>query len=161
MNTILLLHTIFSFNSIQVLFVKCVFFFLLPGESKGKHKNQSSIQDLYSGVDRMKDAVRRSAKKGMFLNSASGHQRKHLKLRDVDFAKDARLLCAPGSVLKELNVCVKCPLGTYWNMTSRLCKSCPFGTYQSQEGSTSCLSCPPGTSTRKIHVKNLRDCRRK
>ncbi|KAJ9580613.1 hypothetical protein L9F63_024228, partial [Diploptera punctata] len=126
-------------------------------KSQGR-SNQTNIEHLHFGLNRMKDAMRRSPKKGTWFFPVPGHHRKQIKIKEINFKNEPRLVCTPGSVLKS-SVCVKCPIGTYWNVTTGSCVSCPIGQYQPHEGSTYCVSCPPGTSTRKIHAKHLRDCR--
>ncbi|KAK6624931.1 hypothetical protein RUM44_011795 [Polyplax serrata] len=70
-----------------------------------------------------------------------------------------KLRCRVGSLLKN-RFCVKCPKGTYHNVSSSRCDPCPRGEYQEIEGQLKCISCPPGFSTRKIRRKNLKQCRR-
>jgi hypothetical protein len=109
-------------------------------------------------MHRVRDAVHHSMKQGTLLNLP--HHRKPLKVKHIEFKSKPNFICAPGSVFKG-NTCVKCPVGTYYNMTTGSCESCPIGYYQPLEGSIICLSCAPGTSTRRTHAKNVRECRRK
>jgi hypothetical protein len=104
----------------------------------------------------VKDAVHHSVRKGAFLNLP--HHKKPLKIKHVEFKSRPKFICTPGSIFKA-NTCVKCPVGTYGNMTTGLCELCPIGHYQPLEGSVSCLPCPPGTSTRRTHAKNVWECR--
>jgi len=126
-----------------------------PGHIKVK-QNHTYAQILQSGMHRMKDALQHSVRKGLLVNLS--HHKKPLRVKKVEFKNKPKFICAPGSVFKN-NTCVKCPMGTYYNMTTLLCESCPIGHYQPAEGSIICLSCPPGTSTRRIHAKNVRECR--
>jgi hypothetical protein len=109
-------------------------------------------------MHRVKDAVHHSMKQGTLLNLP--HHKKPLKVKHIGFKSKPNFICAPGSVFKG-NTCVKCPVGTYYNMTAGSCESCPIGYYQPLEGSIICLSCAPGTSTRRTHAKNVQECRRK
>lgn len=121
-------------------------------------QNQTNLQILQSGMHRVKDALHHSVRKGTLLNLP--HHKKPLKMKHVEFRDTPKFICAPGSVFKG-STCVKCPVGTYYNMTTGSCESCPIGHYQPLEGSIICLSCPPGTSTRRTHAKNVHECRRK
>lgn len=104
----------------------------------------------------MKDSLQHSVRKGLLLNLP--HHKTPLKVKEVEFKSKLKFVCAPGSMFRN-DTCVKCPVGTYYNMTTLICESCPLGYYQPVEGSIICLSCPPGTSTRRTHAKNVRECR--
>jgi hypothetical protein len=121
-------------------------------------QNQTDLQILQSGMHRVKDTLHRSVRKGTLLNLL--HHKKPLKMKHVEFKNTPKFICAPGSVFKG-STCVKCPVGTYFDMTTGSCESCPIGHYQPLEGSIVCLTCPPGTSTRRTHAKNIHECRRK
>lgn len=56
---------------------------------------------------------------------------------------------------------VKCPAGTFHNLTKNYCQSCKIGDYQDSMGSIECKKCPNFTTTLKIRVKSLKDCKRK
>ncbi|XP_069692830.1 sushi, von Willebrand factor type A, EGF and pentraxin domain-containing protein 1-like isoform X3 [Periplaneta americana] len=132
--------------------------FHMIGHARNKY-NQSVSQVLQSEMHRAKDAIHRSARKGTLLNVGSmPHRKRYLKIKQVEFKSELKFICASGSVLKG-GTCIKCPVGTFYNVVTASCESCPIGHYQPAEGSTTCLSCPPGSSTRRIHAKNARECK--
>lgn len=53
--------------------------------------------------------------------------------------------------------CLNCPVGFYY--VNSTCEKCPLGYYQDIEGQTSCIKCPPSTSTLTIQSKEKSDCR--
>nr|CAD7573337.1 unnamed protein product [Timema californicum] len=111
---------------------------------------------LQSGMHRIKEGLDRTTKNS--LTGEVGPHRKKLRIRHYKALKDPHIVCQQGTVYKR-NTCVKCPIGTAHNITSGLCESCGFGRFQPLEGQTSCELCPPGTSTRRIHAKNIQECR--
>ncbi|XP_041371292.1 uncharacterized protein LOC121384779 [Gigantopelta aegis] len=54
--------------------------------------------------------------------------------------------------------CVACGVGTFHKKNQDLCMPCPKGKYQTIEGQTSCIACPPGTSTLGNGTKTLARC---
>ena len=54
-----------------------------------------------------------------------------------------------------------CKAGEFKNLATGKCKPCPKGTYQPNEGATSCISCPEGSTTIEGDVKNFTSCRSK
>lgn len=60
-----------------------------------------------------------------------------------------------------LHFSVKCPAGTFYNVSTKLCQPCPFGQYQNATASLKCIPCPEHTFTKRMHVKSLKDCIRK
>ncbi|CAH1240006.1 HMCN1 [Branchiostoma lanceolatum] len=72
-------------------------------------------------------------------------------------------MCRPGSVTKQRRgktVCVSCPSGTSWAVTTGgpKCVNCPVGTYQTETGQTVCNDCPNGTNTTEAGVKREEHC---
>lgn len=45
------------------------------------------------------------------------------------------------------NFCVKCPMGLYYDTSSKTCKPCQIGFISKQEGSLQCEACPANSST--------------
>ncbi|XP_066591150.1 sushi, von Willebrand factor type A, EGF and pentraxin domain-containing protein 1-like isoform X2 [Prorops nasuta] len=70
---------------------------------------------------------------------------------------DPEILCNDGSVLKKTS-CVKCPIGTFYNNSTKQCQSCPFGQYQNITGSLHCERCPYNTFTKQTYAKSIEDC---
>ena len=52
-----------------------------------------------------------------------------------------------------------CIAGQFKNLATGTCQPCPKGTYQPNEGSTSCISCPEGSTTVGNDVRNHTSCR--
>jgi len=75
------------------------------------------------------------------------------------------LTCAGiGEIYDSSNIdkkqrCAGCMAGQFKNLTSGLCQACPKGTYQPNEGATSCITCPEGSTTIAGDVKNYTSCR--
>eukprot|EP00058_Branchiostoma_floridae_P028490 XP_002613981.1 hypothetical protein BRAFLDRAFT_118457 [Branchiostoma floridae] len=78
----------------------------------------------------------------------------------TDLDTEAVLSCDRGKVLEE-NLCVDCPVGTYYTDASgeATCDVCPVGSYQDEEGQTECIQCEPGFFTAGNNSKNATDCR--
>ncbi|XP_078616500.1 uncharacterized protein LOC144884861 isoform X1 [Branchiostoma floridae x Branchiostoma japonicum] len=78
----------------------------------------------------------------------------------TDLDTEAVLSCDRGKVLEE-NLCVDCPVGTYYTDVSgeATCDVCPVGSYQDEEGQTECIRCEPGFFTAGNNSKNATDCR--
>ncbi|KAK7873875.1 hypothetical protein R5R35_005737 [Gryllus longicercus] len=51
-----------------------------------------------------------------------------------------------------------CPPGTYLNFTQNSCEVCKKGTYQSEPQQTSCITCPPNTSTKGTSATSKAEC---
>ncbi|XP_061166124.1 sushi, von Willebrand factor type A, EGF and pentraxin domain-containing protein 1-like [Saccostrea echinata] len=66
--------------------------------------------------------------------------------------------CKEGGVLVNTS-CVKCPVGTFFNVVLESCSGCPVGTYQPLEGSVSCLVCPVNTTTDHNNSKSQEECK--
>ena len=60
--------------------------------------------------------------------------------------------------MKILIFAVKCPIGTFHNLTKNHCQSCRFGEFQDSVGSLECKNCPKYTSTLKTHSKSIKNC---
>ncbi|XP_065323813.1 uncharacterized protein LOC135930938 [Gordionus sp. m RMFG-2023] len=64
-----------------------------------------------------------------------------LKLIPNAFSIEVINLCATGFSLMN-NECVKCAIGTYFDLESKSCEFCPYNTYQNKEGQLICHQCP-------------------
>ncbi|XP_017761718.1 PREDICTED: sushi, von Willebrand factor type A, EGF and pentraxin domain-containing protein 1-like [Eufriesea mexicana] len=102
------------------------------------------------------EALSRSGKLNL-LNNKTNQEIAKLALNLHLVFKNFEELCDPGSVLKK-HTCIKCPLGTFFNASTKRCQSCPLGEYEDTTGSVKCKYCPEHTSTKKIHSKSIRDC---
>ena len=86
------------------------------------------------------------------------HGNGQLNVFAVQFRGDKpQYSCAAGSVPRA-NLCVSCPVGTFFNVVSETCESCIQGSYQPDEGQLSCLVCPRNTSTKVVNAKRPDDC---
>eukprot|EP00794_Sanderia_malayensis_P006969 gene6969-7754_t len=56
--------------------------------------------------------------------------------------------------------CSHCPAGEFKNLASGACQKCSPGTFQPNEGSTSCIACPKGSTTIGDDVKSPASCRK-
>lgn len=56
---------------------------------------------------------------------------------------------------------MKCPLGTFFDSSTKRCHPCPLGEYEDTNGSLKCTRCPEYTFTKKMHTKSLQDCIRR
>ncbi|CAH1780232.1 unnamed protein product [Owenia fusiformis] len=52
--------------------------------------------------------------------------------------------CGEGD-MKMNNSCVACPVGTWYDNTSKICVDCPANHYQDEERQMKCKTCPDGT----------------
>ncbi|XP_021351273.1 sushi, von Willebrand factor type A, EGF and pentraxin domain-containing protein 1-like [Mizuhopecten yessoensis] len=73
-------------------------------------------------------------------------------------AKGPRPNCKPGSVAVN-DLCVPCPIGTFFNIVSEECDSCQTGSFQPKEGQVTCVVCPHNTSTHGNNSKSERECK--
>ncbi|XP_076046526.1 sushi, von Willebrand factor type A, EGF and pentraxin domain-containing protein 1-like [Oratosquilla oratoria] len=121
--------------------------FQLTGQGDDAQKVMTSLMD---GI--MKDA-----QTGKFDISVGNRQ---LQLAAIRLSEDPEYLCDPGSVLRK-NICVKCPVGTFFNVILKDCEPCPQGSYQNEEGQVSCIVCPENTSTSTLEglAKNGSYCK--
>ena len=61
--------------------------------------------------------------------------------------------------LKDNEVCVPCPAGTYYNPTTNSCPKCPLNTYSNKSASRECAACPVTSYTTKVGSTQC-DCKR-
>ncbi|XP_077983821.1 sushi, von Willebrand factor type A, EGF and pentraxin domain-containing protein 1-like [Glandiceps talaboti] len=67
-----------------------------------------------------------------------------------------------GTQAKNFTECVDvCIPGTYSSNGLATCKSCPKGTYQPEDRQTSCIPCPPLTTTSIVGAARMEDCQAK
>ena len=51
-----------------------------------------------------------------------------------------------------------CQPGSFLNSTNNACEQCPRGYYQDEAQQTSCIECPPDTSTKNIGASSRDEC---
>ncbi|XP_063994064.1 sushi, von Willebrand factor type A, EGF and pentraxin domain-containing protein 1-like [Diachasmimorpha longicaudata] len=73
------------------------------------------------------------------------------------FSPHHRAVCDLGKILRRFR-CVKCPLGTFHNVTTASCQSCGLAEYQDVPGSVFCNKCSRSMSTRRTHSTSRNDC---
>eukprot|EP00095_Tigriopus_kingsejongensis_P012185 maker-scaffold521_size146803-snap-gene-0.11 protein:Tk12185 transcript:maker-scaffold521_size146803-snap-gene-0.11-mRNA-1 annotation:"hypothetical protein LOTGIDRAFT_233055" len=66
--------------------------------------------------------------------------------------------CHPGTMIRG-NMCVNCPIGTYFNVVNETCAACSPGSYQPQEAQLTCMVCPSQRSTIQRGAKSRVDCK--
>ncbi|XP_026669674.1 sushi, von Willebrand factor type A, EGF and pentraxin domain-containing protein 1-like [Ceratina calcarata] len=124
----------------------------------GKIINEYS-DDPKEGIQKLRKKIDTMSKSGKLnlLNNRTNEEIAKLALNLHLVFNNLQELCDPGSVLKK-HTCVKCPLGTFFNSSTKKCLPCPAGEYENTTGSLKCKRCPEYTSTKKAHSKSLRDC---
>ncbi|XP_045583570.2 sushi, von Willebrand factor type A, EGF and pentraxin domain-containing protein 1 isoform X3 [Procambarus clarkii] len=83
---------------------------------------------------------------------------RQLRVATIRLKEHPEFICEAGSVPRD-GQCVKCPVGTFFNVVFRECLPCPQGSFQPQEGQVSCLVCPENTSTKSGNAKSDQDCK--
>ncbi|KAK8726504.1 hypothetical protein OTU49_010282 [Cherax quadricarinatus] len=83
---------------------------------------------------------------------------RQLRVAAIRLKEHPEFICEAGSVPRD-GQCVKCPVGTFFNVVLRECLPCPQGSFQPQEGQVSCLVCPENTSTKSGNAKSDQDCK--
>ncbi|XP_020898704.1 sushi, von Willebrand factor type A, EGF and pentraxin domain-containing protein 1 isoform X2 [Exaiptasia diaphana] len=58
----------------------------------------------------------------------------------------------------ERSVCVECPVGSFYDNTTRTCADCPVGQYQDLEGQTHCKQCPKGKESVERGASLISEC---
>ncbi|GFX48363.1 sushi, von Willebrand factor type A, EGF and pentraxin domain-containing protein 1 [Trichonephila clavipes] len=91
------------------------------------------------------------------LDISLGNNKLHVEYVKFD-EDDPMFVCEPGTVAQG-NICLKCPVGTHFNVIFETCEACPLGTYQFLEGQFSCLVCPEKTSTTTGQSKSVGECK--
>ncbi|KAG7158260.1 Sushi, von Willebrand factor type A, EGF and pentraxin domain-containing protein 1-like 3 [Homarus americanus] len=109
-------------------------------------------------TDQLKGAmggILEAAETGQLDVNFGQHQLRVAAIRLKEFPE---YICEAGSVPRD-NQCVKCPVGTFFNVVLRECLPCPQGSFQPQEGQVSCLVCPENTSTKTGNAKSDQECK--
>lgn len=91
------------------------------------------------------------------LDISLGNNRLHVEYVRFN-TEEPTFVCEAGSIVLN-NKCVKCPVGTFFNVVSETCEGCRLGTYQFREGQLSCVVCPERTSTTTGQSKSLGECK--
>ncbi|XP_076231899.1 sushi, von Willebrand factor type A, EGF and pentraxin domain-containing protein 1 isoform X3 [Calliopsis andreniformis] len=120
---------------------------------------EENYENPREGVQKLRQKIESMSQSGKLdlLNNKTNQEIGKLALNLHLVFKNFQELCEPGSVLKK-HTCVKCPLGTFFNSSTKRCQSCPFGEYEDTNGSLKCKRCPEYAFTKKMHAKSLRDC---
>ncbi|XP_013383226.1 sushi, von Willebrand factor type A, EGF and pentraxin domain-containing protein 1 [Lingula anatina] len=119
-------------------------------------KSDHAQHSLMESIGLVKRNLKTEARQGQ-LDIMMGDQPLHFE--DIEFLLETpKFVCEPGSVLRK-NVCVNCPVGTFFNVVTEECESCSVGTYQTKEGQQTCLVCPNKTSTATNNSKSLGECK--
>nr|XP_034194420.1 sushi, von Willebrand factor type A, EGF and pentraxin domain-containing protein 1-like [Osmia lignaria] len=120
---------------------------------------EENFENPREGVQKLRQKIESLSQSGKLnlLNNKTNEEIARLALNLHLVFKNFQELCEPGTVLKK-HTCVKCPLGTFFDSSTKRCQPCPFGEYQDTTGSLKCKRCPEHTFTRRIRSKSLRDC---
>ncbi|XP_060818726.1 sushi, von Willebrand factor type A, EGF and pentraxin domain-containing protein 1-like isoform X1 [Bombus pascuorum] len=120
---------------------------------------EEHLHNPREGIEKLRQKLESLSKSGKLnlLNNRTNQEIAKLALNLHLIFKNFEEICDPGSVLKR-HTCVKCPLGTFFNSSTKRCQSCSFGEYQNVSGSLNCKRCPEYTSTKKMHSKSPQDC---
>ncbi|KZC10086.1 Sushi, von Willebrand factor type A, EGF and pentraxin domain-containing protein 1 [Dufourea novaeangliae] len=120
---------------------------------------EENFENPREGIEKLRQKTELMSQSGKLdlLDEKTNQEIAKLALNLHLVFKNFEELCEPGSVLKK-HSCVKCPLGTFFDSSTKRCRPCPFGEYEDTSGSLKCKRCPGHTSTRKMHSKSLRDC---
>ncbi|KAJ8676668.1 hypothetical protein QAD02_012455 [Eretmocerus hayati] len=115
--------------------------------------------DSISRGQQLKDKIQSMTKSGELnlLDERTSQEIDRLSLNLQIIFKDPLEICEEGTVLKK-HGCVKCPMGTFHNMTRGRCQPCSIGEYQNEWASVSCKKCPNNYSTKKPHTKSAAEC---
>lgn len=123
---------------------------------KGQMRSGGNYSSFASEVTHALHRLRSAAEEGE-LDLHMGNR--HLVYSVITVLEEKPLfVCDPGSVLRD-DLCVKCPVGTFYNVVTEECQSCSRGSYQFHEGQLSCLVCPGRTSTSQGQAKSRADCK--
>eukprot|EP00795_Rhopilema_esculentum_P000716 gene716-10430_t len=92
-----------------------------------------------------------------------------LRFAQVQPVGSVMSLCSKGAVLDsyassndnitEVQGCVACVAGKYYDLDERKCKYCPVGTYTQIPGRLGCSLCPKGKTTPGVGTSNATECR--
>ncbi|XP_050712143.1 sushi, von Willebrand factor type A, EGF and pentraxin domain-containing protein 1-like isoform X3 [Eriocheir sinensis] len=130
-----------------------------PTITKKTFKVQFKVEGHGSGAtDQLQDAL------GELLQAAESGQldidygEQQLRVAAIRLREDMEYICEAGSISRD-GKCVKCPVGTFFNVILRECQPCPQGSFQPEEGQVSCLVCPANTSTKAGSAKSDADCK--
>ncbi|CAN8004363.1 unnamed protein product [Ixodes hexagonus] len=92
-------------------------------------------------------------------------QQENIAAKSLEVSEEVpKFSCNVGSIPSGTE-CVKCPRGTFYNVSETSgkneprCLPCPKGTYQSEEGREICVACPDLKSTLTVQSKNVTECR--
>ncbi|XP_063877551.1 sushi, von Willebrand factor type A, EGF and pentraxin domain-containing protein 1-like isoform X4 [Scylla paramamosain] len=131
-----------------------------PSFTKKAFKLQFKVQGHGSGAsNQLQEAL------GELLQAAESGQldldygEQQLRVAAIRLREDMEYVCEAGSVARDGGRCVKCPVGTFFNVILRECQPCPQGSFQPEEGQVSCLVCPANTSTKTSNAKSDADCK--
>ncbi|CAG2208767.1 Delta-like protein B,Fibropellin-1,Protein jagged-1b,Fibropellin-3,Neurogenic locus protein delta,Protein crumbs homolog 1,Sushi, nidogen and EGF-like domain-containing protein 1,Protein jagged-1,Protein eyes shut,Delta-like protein 1,Protein jagged-1a,Delta-like protein 4,Neurogenic locus notch homolog protein 2,Neurogenic locus notch homolog protein 4,Protein crumbs homolog 2,Neurogenic locus Notch protein,Protein jagged-2,Neurogenic locus notch homolog protein 1,Delta-like protein D,Neurogenic locus not len=124
-----------------------------PNKDKSPTKK---LDKLESSMDQVVDTVQIEAQQGTW-----DLKMKNAKMQFSNISYDSeqhKLECEEGSILINTS-CIRCPVGTFFNVLRQKCESCQRGSYQQEEGQYSCHLCPNLTSTHRSNSRSKEDCK--
>ncbi|RUS82417.1 hypothetical protein EGW08_009805, partial [Elysia chlorotica] len=132
---------------------KLSFKVMLEGQWTSGNSTESEVS---RNLQRVLTSLLEEARQGLLNLTVHG---KDLDFADFVYDPEHKILrCPMGSVFVNQS-CVNCPVGTFYNTTSMECLGCPRGSFQPEEGQSTCVICPTGSSTVAPRAKSANDCR--
>ncbi|XP_063401402.1 sushi, von Willebrand factor type A, EGF and pentraxin domain-containing protein 1-like [Mytilus trossulus] len=135
------------------------FTFTVKGKMKKPNKDKSptkKLDKLESSMEQVADTVQIEAQQGTW-----DLKMKNAKMQFSNISYDSeqqKLECEEGSILINTS-CIRCPVGTFFNVLQQKCESCLRGSYQPEEGQYTCHLCPNLTSTQSSNSRSKEDCK--
>ncbi|TRY75103.1 hypothetical protein TCAL_09357 [Tigriopus californicus] len=132
--------------------------FLLTGKSLLDMDNGTSwtkiVEEFISDLHQAQNNLEQASRTG----SLDLHMGGKLLISDGLIFRTSHFDCSPGT-MKRGNMCVNCPVGSYFNVMSKACEPCPSGSYQPEEAQLTCLVCPGQRSTLSQGATSSQDCK--
>ncbi|XP_047361548.1 sushi, von Willebrand factor type A, EGF and pentraxin domain-containing protein 1-like isoform X4 [Vespa velutina] len=120
---------------------------------------KENLDDPKKGLQKLREKIQLMTHSGELdlLNNKTNQEIAKLALNLHIVFGEIQDFCEPGSIPRK-HTCIKCPLGTFHDISARRCRPCPFGEYQDASGSIQCKQCPEHTYTRRMRTKSLQEC---
>lgn len=132
--------------------------FILTGKSTLEMDNGTSwtsiVEEFISNLHQAQNNLEQASEMGHLDLHMGGK----LLISEGLIFRTSHFDCSPGTV-KRGNMCVNCPVGSYFNVMSKNCEPCPSGSYQPEEAQLTCLVCPGQRSTLIQGATSSQDCK--
>nr|XP_042895666.1 sushi, von Willebrand factor type A, EGF and pentraxin domain-containing protein 1 isoform X2 [Parasteatoda tepidariorum] len=130
--------------------------FYLRGKMAENSEERREQNSLMHSVQEAMQFLQDAAYSGE-LDISLGNNKLHVEY--VKFDEDEPMFVCEAGTVAQGNICLKCPVGTYFNVVFETCEACSLGTYQFLEGQFSCVVCPEKTSTTTGQSKSVGECK--